>query len=304
MRNSKLDNFNYRTVYFLSILIFIGIGWGLSFSISKIAVSMGDNPISILFYQNIVSFFVLLFITLFKFKKFRINNNIINFFLLISFSGVVIPGTLFFIAASKVPAGILSISVAFVPMLTYVCSLYLKTEDFVFLRIFGVLLGFIAILFLVGPPDSFADRSIIPWVLLAMICPICYTFENIFIDIKKPKNINSIVLSLGCAFVTIIILVPFVFYFDLFITINYPLEKIELSIISLGFITAIAYTFFIYLIDKAGAVFASNVGYVVTLSGVIWGIILFNESHSYWVWLSLITMIIGLLLVSPRKKIN
>ena len=290
MRNFKLENFNYRTLYFLSILIFIGIGWGLSFSISKIAVSMGDNPISILFYQNIVSFIVLLFISLFKFKKFKININIINFFLLISFSGVVIPGTLFYIAASKVPAGILSISVAFVPMLTYVCSLYLKTEDFVFLRILGVLLGFIAILFLVGPPDSFADRSI--------------TFENIFIDIKKPKNINSIVLSLGCAFVTIIILLPFVFYFDLFITINYPLEKIELSIISLGFITAIAYTFFIYLIDKAGAVFASNVGYVVTLSGVIWGIILFNESHSYWVWLSLITMIIGLLLVSPRKKIN
>ena len=284
MRNFKLDNFNYRTVYFSLILIFIGIGWGLSFSISKIAVSMGDNPISILFYQNIVSFFVLLFISLFKFKKFKININIINFFLLISFSGVVIPGTLFFIAASKVPAGILSISVAFVPMLTYVCSLYLKTEDFVFL--------------------SFADRSIIPWVLLAMICPISYTFENILIDIKKPKNINSIVLSLGCAFVTIIILLPFVFYFDLFITINYPLEKIELSIISLGFITAIAYTFFIYLIDKAGAVFASNVGYVVTLSGVIWGIILFNESHSYWVWLSLITMIIGLLLVSPRKKLN
>ena len=47
-------------------------------------------------------------------------------FLLISFSGVVVPGTLFYIAASKVPAGILSISVAFVPMLTYVCSLYLK----------------------------------------------------------------------------------------------------------------------------------------------------------------------------------
>ena len=153
MRNFKLDNFNYRTVYFLLILIFIGIGWGLSFSISKIAVSMGDNPISILFYQNIVSFIVLLFISLFKFKKFKININIINFFLLISFSGVVIPGTLFFIAASKVPAGILSISVAFVPMLTYVSSLYLKTEDFVFLRIFGVLLGFIAILFLVGPPD-------------------------------------------------------------------------------------------------------------------------------------------------------
>ena len=70
----------------------------------------------------------------------------------------------------------------------------------------------------------------------------------------------------------------------------------------MGFITAVAYTFFIYLISNAGAVFASNVGYIVTISGVIWGIILFKEIHSHWVWLSLITMIMGLSLVSPRSR--
>mgnify|MGYP007000337849 len=85
-----------------------------------------------------------------------------------------------------------SLSVAFVPMLTYVSSLYLKIETFSLLRISGVFLGFIAIFLLIGPPDSFADRSMVPWVLLAMICPICYTFENVFIDIKKPIEVNSI----------------------------------------------------------------------------------------------------------------
>tara|TARA_B100000900_G_scaffold273616_1_gene233778 strand:- start:143 stop:1072 length:930 start_codon:yes stop_codon:yes gene_type:complete len=293
---------NFRTFYFTSILIFIGLGWGLSFSITKIAVSSNDHPLTILLYQNIVCFLFLLIFYFFKFENFKLNLEAIKFYFLISISGVVIPGTLFFIAASKVPAGILSLSVSFVPMLTYVFSLYLKIEVFSSLRIIGVFLGFVAILFLVGPPDSFADRSILPWVLLAMVCPICYTFENIFIDVKKPKNINSIILSLGSTVVTILILLPIIFYFELFIEINYPPKKIELSIITLGFITAVAYTLFIYLISRAGAVFASNVGYVVTVSGVIWGIILFNESHSVWVWLSLITMVLGLSLVSPRKR--
>ena len=42
-------------------------------------------------------------------------------------------------------------------------------------------------------------------------------------------------------------------------------------------------------------------GYIVTLAGVVWGIIIFNESHSIWVWVSLVTMLIGLVLVSPKK---
>ena len=121
-------------------------------------------------------------------------------------------------------------------------------------------------------------------------------------DIKKPIEVNSITLALGSSAITILILLPVVFYFELFIDIKYPFQKIEFSIIALGLITAVAYTLFIYLITNAGAVFASNVGYVVTISGVIWGIVLFQETHSYWVWLSLITMIIGLSLVSPRRK--
>ncbi len=302
MKKTIFDYLHYKILYFAMILIFIGVLWGLSFSISKIAVSSNDNPMAILFYQNIISFIFLLIFYFFKFKKFKISIKILNFFLLISLTGVVIPGTLFYIAASKVPAGILSLSVAFVPMLTYVCSLFLKIETFSLTRISGVMLGFIAILLLVGPPDSFADRSILPWVLLAMICPICYTFENVFIDVKKPKEINSIILALGSSFITILLLAPVIFYFKLFIDFNYPFQKIELSIIALGFITAVAYTFFIYLISNAGAVFASNVGYIVTISGVIWGIILFKEIHSHWVWLSLITMIMGLSLVSPRSR--
>lgn len=302
MKKTIINYLNFRILYFSFILVFIGIGWGLSFSISKIVVSSNDHPVSILFYQNIISFVFLGIFYFFNFKKLKITSQIFNFFFLISISGVVIPGTLFYIAASKVPAGILSLSVAFVPMLTYVSSLYLKIETFSLLRISGVFLGFIAIFLLIGPPDSFADRSMVPWVLLAMICPICYTFENVFIDVKKPIEVNSITLALGSSAITILILLPIIFYFELFIDIKYPFQKIEFSIIALGFITAVAYTLFIYLITNAGAVFASNVGYVVTISGVIWGIVLFQETHSYWVWLSLITMIIGLSLVSPRRK--
>jgi len=55
------------------------------------------------------------------------------------------------------------------------------------------------------------------------------------------------------------------------------------------------------LVIFAGPVFASQTAYVVTLSGVLWGIMIFNDEHSLWVWLSLGVMMLALALVAPKK---
>jgi hypothetical protein len=34
----------------------------------------------------------------------------------------------------------------------------------------------------------------------------------------------------------------------------------------------------------------------------MWGILIFNDSHSVWVWLSLVVMIIALALVTPDRE--
>jgi drug/metabolite transporter (DMT)-like permease len=58
---------------------------------------------------------------------------------------------------------------------------------------------------------------------------------------------------------------------------------------------------FIHAVSRYGPVFASQTGYIVTLTGVLWGIAIFGESHSLWVWGALVSMVIGLVLVKPRK---
>ena len=86
---------------------------------------------------------------------------------------------------------------------------------------------------------------------------------------------------------------------DLFLP-EFPFGTIEWGVVGLALIATIAYTMFVMTIDRAGPLFASQVGYVVTLAGVFWGMFLFGESHSAWVWVSLVTMLGGLALVSPR----
>ena len=60
------------------------------------------------------------------------------------------------------------------------------------------------------------------------------------------------------------------------------------------------YAGYVWLIGRAGAVFAGQVSYVVTGSGVLWAMLLLGESYSLWVWAALCIMLIGISQVRPR----
>ena len=65
---------------------------------------------------------------------------------------------------------------------------------------------------------------------------------------------------------------------------------------------AMVYSGYVWMVGRAGAVFASQVSYLVTGSGVIWAMILLGESYTGWIWLALAMMLTGLFLVQPRTK--
>ncbi len=75
-----------------------------------------------------------------------------------------------------------------------------------------------------------------------------------------------------------------------------------LALLGLAIASSIAYSIFFYPIKHSGAVFASQCAYIITISGVVWGIVIFSEQHSLWVWLSVVVMMLGLVLVTPEKK--
>ena len=55
------------------------------------------------------------------------------------------------------------------------------------------------------------------------------------------------------------------------------------------------------MIKSAGPVFASQTAYVITLAGVGWGMILFAETHSLYIWTALLLTLAGISMVGPRS---
>ncbi len=71
-----------------------------------------------------------------------------------------------------------------------------------------------------------------------------------------------------------------------------------------GVLSGIAYTLLLVVIRRAGPVFASQTAYVITLAGVGWGMLLFSERHSTFIWSALTLTMVAIALVKPHTPKN
>ena len=102
-----------------TFLLIMGTAWGLSFSLGKIAVENGAKPFGVAQFQVMFAGIVLLFVNVIRGKSTQNMRDKLGFIFCIAMLGAAIPSVLFYYAAPHVPAGVLSITVALIPLMTY-----------------------------------------------------------------------------------------------------------------------------------------------------------------------------------------
>ena len=153
-----------------TVLLIMGLVLGLSFSFGKIAATGGAHPLSISLWQCLTASVLLVAIACAQRRRFSVTPKLANFYIAIALLGLVISTALFYYAASHVSAGVLAISVALVPILTFLGSAVYGLEKIVFSRMAGVALGLLAIVFLVAPTESLPASISTPLGLAVTIC--------------------------------------------------------------------------------------------------------------------------------------
>ena len=284
-------------------MLFAGVIWALTFSLAKIATSTGAHPIGLAFWQALGGSLIMFLVCCLGNTWPERNRRSMMRIMVIALVGTALPGTFYFYSAQHVPAGILALTIALVPIMTYAAALGLRLEAFSPLRLLGVGCGFLGIVLLTRP-EAVPNPEILPWIVLALVCAVCYTTENMFVDVCVPKTTNMEGLLLGGLSVSSLLLIPFLLASNAFVPLSFPFGVTEWSVTAMAVINCAAYLAFLYLIQACGSVFASLMGYVVTLAGVGWGILLFRETHSLIVWVTLGLLLLGMGLVKPKRLLN
>lgn len=291
-----------RLALALALLFGGGAIWGLSFSAAKLVTEAGAHPFGLSLVNGFFGAAILLPYCIVRRRLPPLRRDYLVFYVVAGLLGTALPSAVLYSAAPHLPAGVLAIVTALVPLITYVLALGLRIERAEALRACGIVLGLLAILMIVLPEASLPHPAMAGWVLLALVVPASYSSEGLFIALRRPAGSDAIVLLCGMQLAGAAMLAPLVWATDGWVSLALPWGEIEWWIVALVVVNTVGYLMYIELVRIAGPVFAAQTGYLVTASGVLWGIAIFAERHSAWVWAALAVMFAGLFLVNPRAN--
>ena len=287
-----------------SILMFVGISWGLTAPLSKIAVSTGHHYLGLLVWQIIVMILSLGLFQVIRRKRLPLNLACFWRYFLVAQLGTILPNSIMYKVYFHLQSGVMSILVSVVPMIAFLLVLFLKMEKFELRRCLGVLFGILAILLIVFPKFELGSTGEVGWIFLALCSPFCYAIEGVWINKIGLAQLDPIEVILGASIFGLVALFPIVLINGYWISPFSTWGPAEFAVTSSSLIHSLIYISYIWLIGKAGVVFASQVSYIYTASGIGFSIILLGEGYSAFVWSAVILMLMGLMMVRPSNQLS
>ncbi|MBB5515163.1 drug/metabolite transporter (DMT)-like permease [Rubricella aquisinus] len=281
-------------------LLLIGALWGMTIPLTRIAVSTGHDPVGLIFWQLLIGTIALGGLTFARGRRLPLGRAYWGLFIVVALIGTLIPNSFSYRAAVHLPAGIMALVIAMVPMFAMPIALGLRLERPRLGRFVGVGLGAIAVAMIVGPETSLPAGVAAVWVAISLIAPLCYGLEGNYLAWKGTRGLDPVEVLFGASLFGLILVTPFAVTGGRFVSLTDGLGAAELAVLSSGVLHAAAYAGYVYLVGRAGSVFASQVAYLVTAFGVIWSMLLLGERYALWVWLAFGLMLAGMALVQPR----
>lgn len=284
----------------LGFLVLLGAGWGITQPLAKIAVSEGYQHFGLILWQMLLSAVILLVISLARGKGLPLGRGSLRVYVVIAFVGTIFPNSASYQAAVHLPSGILSILLSLVPMFAFPVALLFGVDRFGWLRLLGLMVGLCGVLLIVGPEASLPTRAMVAFIPLALIAPLFYGFEGNIVAKWGTAGCDAVQVLWGASVVGTLVMLPVAILSDQWIDPSLPWGAPDWALIASSVIHALVYTGYVWLVGRAGSVFAAQVSYLVTGFGVMWAILILGESYSGYVWAALGVMFIGLFLVQPR----
>jgi drug/metabolite transporter (DMT)-like permease len=280
-------------------LLFAASGpYGVQFSMNRFAAEEGIPFLPYVFLYSGLGAVILLAICAARRQWPRLSRNHVLIYLTIGAFGLAIPYCVFVVAAPRLPAGLVSIGLTLSPLLTYVWAMLLRMDRLSLMRIGGLLAGVSAVLLILIPEASLPEPGMGGWVLFVLLAPLSFSVASIGAALFQPKAVTPLEVGTGTMVAGTLMLAPVVaavgdwWFFPAGLTIGGG------AVIVSAVVNAYFFVMFQLIIHVAGpVVFASN-NFVTTLSSVLWGMAIFGERHSGFVWGAIALMFVGLFLVT------
>ena len=292
---------NSRAGY-IALLVAMGLGWGITQPLGKIAVSTGHRQFGLIFWQLVVGILLLGAILIVQRKPIPVTKDTVVFAVIIALIGTIIPNSTFYYSVVHLPSGIMSILISTVPLMAFPVAMMLGMDRFSTARLAGILCGLAGVALIALPGASLPDAGMAAYLPIAMIGPLFYAVEGNYVAKFGTAGMDAVQAMCLASIIGAVIMLPVAVGSGQWIDPTAPWGRAEWALVLASAVHTMCYCAYVWLAGRAGAVFAAQCSYIVTGTGVIWAMLILGERFSGWVWAALAVMLLGLFLVQPRTR--
>ena len=280
----------------LFYFLLVGFLWGIPYLLMKVAVEE-IPPSAIVAGRTLIGAAILIPVALYRktFKGAVLGFKYVAFYALLEMIG---PWILISTAQKKIDSGLAGLLISTVPIFAaIITSLRGDHSVWQFKRMFGIVVGFIGLIAVVGI-ESFSGNSDPASIAMMILAAMGYSYAIIMVTTNLPLVDGIAINGLAMAITSI-------FWAPLAIA-QWPSQvslKPALSLIALGVLcTALAFLIFFKLLAEIGPARGSLVTYLNTSVAVVLGVIVLDEPITVGLIIGLPLVLIGSYLASKKSQ--
>lgn len=276
----------------------VGFLWGIPYLLMKVAVE-DFPPAAVVAGRTLIGGAILIPIAIYR-KKFKgavLGIKFVAFYALLEMIG---PWILISTAQQKINSGLAGLLVSTVPIFaTIITSLRGDHSVWQFKRIFGIVVGFLGLILVVGI-ESLTGSADLWSIVMVLIASVSYAYAVIMILANLPLVDGIAINGLAMALTTLFWGPIAIAQWPSSISVSSVVSLIALGVFS----TAFAFILFFKLMDEIGPARGSLVTYVNTAVAIVLGVIILKEPLTVGIIIGLPLVLIGSYLASRKSQVN
>ncbi len=287
----------------IGMLFALGVSFALAISLNRFAADGGVPFLPYVFWQSLGGGGALLLLAAALRRLPPIDFPHMRIFLSTGALNLSFPYMLLAYLAHKVPASLLTLGLALVPVMIYALALTLRQERFHSLRFGGILLGLAGILLVLVPQASLPAPGMAGWVALGLLPSLSYAVNAVLIARWRPQQTTSLALGAGLMLASAgYVLIVMAAIGEEWWAFGGSFGIGHWATIAAMANNCVSFYLVFEVIRRAGPVIFSTVNYVATLSGMGFGMWFFGDAPSAYIWGAVVLMFAGLFLVTTTGR--
>lgn len=294
-----------RTVQLLQgslLVIAVGLVWGLTPALSRMASGMGSNPFGLAVWVNAIAAVGCLGVAAVRGRLERLSPREWLFFVQWALIAGILQRLTTFLASAHVEASMLSLIVTLQGFMVFGFAAITKLEQATPRRLLGLSVGLAGVGLLIFARLDMSDTAQNYWLLFALLLPLLFAIEAIVLAGRRPVRLDPFA-SVGIMMaLSALMLAPLALLRGDLFAFGSGLASLGPLVLLMGVVSASSILLAFHLIATAGAIFYSQSAYAMTLAGIVWGMLLLDEQLPVIAWLAFLAILIGMYLVEPKPS--